>query len=158
MSEIIRHGSRERSVTSTAQDFRADFRRSGPSGDDARRCPSGQFHAHADGRLAVDFGAVAPPRQPAVEMGMMIPLGAAPAIELLLPDRGAIGRPEGEQLSIEAIDEMLAQYVETGRGTGVPLHRKWLQKHAAQNMERAPQQLKMARQMDSRCAWRCRCG
>jgi predicted unusual protein kinase regulating ubiquinone biosynthesis (AarF/ABC1/UbiB family) len=55
---------------------------------------------------------------------------------------------KGEQLSIEAIDEMLAQYVEP---VSVPVFhytRKWLQKHAQSNMERAPQQLKMARQMD----------
>ena len=36
--------------------------------------------------------------------------------------------------------------------------RKWLQKHAQSNMERAPQQLKMADRWTCQPSWRSRCG
>jgi len=69
--------------------------------------------------------------------------------DLLLPTMEKIGfiRP-GEQLSVDAVDEMLAQYVEPINVPVFHYNRKWLQRHAASNMERAPQQIKMARQMD----------
>jgi predicted unusual protein kinase regulating ubiquinone biosynthesis (AarF/ABC1/UbiB family) len=111
----------------------------------------GNFMLMPDGRLAViDFGAIAPlPDGMPVEMGMMIRLARERQYDLLLPTMEKIGFVQkGEQLSIEAIDEMLAQYVEPIEVPVFHYTRKWLQKHAAENMERAPQQLKMARQMD----------
>ncbi len=79
----------------------------------------------------------------------MIRLARDRNYDLLLPTMEKVGfvRP-GEQLSVEAIDEMLAQYVEPVEVPVFHYTRRWLQKHAASNMERAPQQLKMARQMD----------
>jgi predicted unusual protein kinase regulating ubiquinone biosynthesis (AarF/ABC1/UbiB family) len=55
---------------------------------------------------------------------------------------------KGEKLPIADIDEMLAQYVEPVEVPVFHYTRKWLQRHAAANMERTPQNLKMARQMD----------
>ncbi|MCB0931374.1 MAG: AarF/ABC1/UbiB kinase family protein [Mycobacterium sp.] len=151
MSEIIRHGSREERDLCGTRLFELTFdapARVGMMHGDAH---PGNFMLMPDGRLAViDFGAVAPlPDGLPVEMGMMIRLALHRNYELLLPTMEKIGFVQkGEQLSIEAIDEMLAQYVEPVEVPVFHYTRKWLQKHAAQNMERAPQQLKMARQMD----------
>ena len=41
---------------------------------------------------------------------------------------------KGEQLPVEAIDEMLAQYVEPIEVPVFHYTRKWLQRHAASNM------------------------
>jgi len=111
----------------------------------------GNFMMMADGRMTViDFGAVAPlPDGLPVEMGMMIRYALEKNYDLLLPAMEKIGFIRaGEQLSVEAVDEMLAQYVEPVQVPVFHYTRKWLQRHAAQNMERAPQQIKMARQMD----------
>ena len=111
----------------------------------------GNFMMMADGRMTViDFGAVAPlPDGLPVEMGMMIRYALEKNYDLLLPAMERIGFIRaGEQLSVEAVDEMLAQYVEPVQVPVFHYTRKWLQRHAAQNMERAPQQIKMARQMD----------
>ena len=151
MSEIIRHGSREERDLCGTRLFELTFdapARVGLMHGDAH---PGNFMLMPDGRLAViDFGAVAPlPDGMPVEMGMMIRLARERNYDLLLPTMEKIGFiQKGEQLPIEAIDEMLAQYVEPVEVPVFHYTRKWLQKHAAQNMERAPQQLKMARQMD----------
>ena len=151
MSEIIRHGSQEQRDLCGTRLFELTFdapARVGMMHGDAH---PGNFMLMPDGRLGViDFGAVAPlPDGVPVEMGMMIRLARERQYDLLLPTMEKIGFVQkGEQLSIEAIDEMLAQYVEPVEVPVFHYTRKWLQKHAAQNMERAPQQLKMARQMD----------
>jgi predicted unusual protein kinase regulating ubiquinone biosynthesis (AarF/ABC1/UbiB family) len=105
----------------------------------------------ADGRMTViAFGAVAPlPDGLPAELGMMIRYAMEKNYDLLLPAMERIGFIRaGEQLSVEAVDEMLAQYVEPVEVPVFHYTRKWLQRHAQSNMERAPQQIKMARQMD----------
>ena len=151
LSEIIRSGSREERDLAGTRLFELTFdapARVGLMHGDAH---PGNFMLREDGRMVViDFGAVAPlPDGLPVEMGMMIRLAQHKEYDLLLPTMEKIGFiQKGEQLSIEAIDEMLAQYVEPVQVPVFHYTRKWLQKHAASNMERAPQQLKMARQMD----------
>jgi predicted unusual protein kinase regulating ubiquinone biosynthesis (AarF/ABC1/UbiB family) len=151
MAEIIRAGSREERDLCGARLFELTFdapARVGMMHGDAH---PGKFMLLADGRMAViDFGAVAPlPDGLPVELGMMIRLAQHREYDLLLPAMEKVGfvRP-GEQVSIEAVDEIMAQHVEP---VAVPVFhytRKWLQGHAQANMERAPQQLKVARQMD----------
>ena len=111
----------------------------------------GNFMLAPDGRLVViDFGAVAPlPDGLPVEMGMMIRLARDKNYDELLPTMEKVGFIRaGEQLEVEVVDEILAQYVEPVQVPVFHYTRKWLQGHAAQNMERAPQQIKVARQMD----------
>ncbi len=151
MSEIIRRGTVEQRDLCGTRLFELTFdapRRVGMMHGDAH---PGNFMLMPDGRLAViDFGAVAPlPDGLPIEMGMMIRLARERQYDLLLPTMEKVGFiQKGEQLSLEAIDEMLAQYVEPVEVEVFHYTRKWLQKHAAENMERAPQQLRMARQMD----------
>ncbi len=151
MSEIIRDGSRhERDVCGTRL-FELTFdapARVGMMHGDAH---PGNFMLLPDDRLAViDFGAVAPlPEGLPVEMGMMIRLAQDKQYDLLFPAMEKVGFiRKGEQLSMADVDEMLAQYVEPVQVPVFHYSRKWLQRHAAANMERTPQNLKMARQMD----------
>ena len=111
----------------------------------------GNFMLAPDGRMIViDFGAVAPlPDGLPVEMGRMIRFALEKDYDELLPTMAQVGFIQpGEDISIEEIDAMLRQYVEPVEVPVFHYTRKWLQRHAASNMERAPQQLKMARQMD----------
>ena len=111
----------------------------------------GNFMLAPDGRMIViDFGAVAPlPDGLPVEMGRMIRFALEKDYDELLPTMAKVGFIQpGEDISIEEIDAMLRQYVEPVEVPVFHYTRKWLQRHAASNMERAPQQLKMARQMD----------
>ncbi len=151
MSEIIKSGTRaERDLCGTRL-FELTFdapARVGMMHGDAH---PGNFMMLPDGRMTViDFGAVAPlPNGLPVEMGAMIRLAREKNYEELLPAMENVGFiRKGEQLPREAIDEMLAQYVEPVQVPVFHYTRKWLQKHAQSNMENAPQQLKMARQMD----------
>jgi predicted unusual protein kinase regulating ubiquinone biosynthesis (AarF/ABC1/UbiB family) len=151
MSEIIRSGRpAERDLCGTRL-FELTFdapARIGMMHGDAH---PGNFMMLPDGRMAViDFGAVAPlPDGLPVELGMMIRMARDKDYEQLLPAMERIGFIRaGEQLSVEAIDEMLAQYVEPVEVPVFHYTRKWLQRHAQSNMERAPQQIKLARQMD----------
>jgi predicted unusual protein kinase regulating ubiquinone biosynthesis (AarF/ABC1/UbiB family) len=151
LSEIIRSGTQEERDLAGARLFELTFdapSRVGLMHGDAH---PGNFMLREDGRMVViDFGAVAPlPDGLPIEMGMMIRLAQHKEYDLLLPTMEKVGFVQkGEQLSVEAIDEMLAQYVEPVQVPVFHYTRKWLQKHAQSNMERAPQQLKMARQMD----------
>ena len=151
MSEIIRDGTREQRDLSGTRLFELTFdapARVGMMHGDAH---PGNFMLLPDGRLVViDFGAVAPlPDGLPVEMGQMIRLARDKNYDELLPAMARAGFiREGEELSIDAVDEMLAQYVEPVEVPVFHYTRKWIQKHAQSNMERAPQQLKMARQMD----------
>lgn len=151
LSEIIRSGTPDERDLAGIRLFELTFdapARVGMMHGDAH---PGNFMLREDGKLVViDFGAVAPlPDGLPIEMGMMIRLAREKQYDLLLPTMEKVGfiRP-GEQLSLEAIDEMLAQYVEPVQVPVFHYTRKWLQRHAASNMERAPQNLKMARQMD----------
>jgi predicted unusual protein kinase regulating ubiquinone biosynthesis (AarF/ABC1/UbiB family) len=151
MAEIIRKGTPDERDLCGTRLFELTFdapARVGMMHGDAH---PGNFMMLPDGRMAViDFGAVAPlPDGLPVEMGMMIRYAQEKNYDLLLPAMAKIGFIRaGEQLSVEAVDEMLAQYVEPVQVPVFHYTRKWLQRHAAANMERAPQQLKMARQMD----------
>ena len=151
MAEIIRKGTPDERDLCGTRLFELTFdapTRVGMMHGDAH---PGNFMMMADGRMTViDFGAVAPlPDGLPVEMGMMIRYALDKNYDLLLPAMEKIGFIRaGEQLSVEAVDEMLAQYVEPMQVPVFHYTRKWLQRHAAQNMERAPQQIKMARQMD----------
>lgn len=151
MSEIIRSGTvAQRDIMGTRL-FELTFdapARVGMMHGDAH---PGNFMLLSDDRMAViDFGAVAPlPEGLPEEMGIMIRLAKDKRYDELMPvmEKAGFVR-KGEQLPAEAIDEMLAQYVEPIEVPVFHYTRKWLQRHAASNMERAPQQLKMARQMD----------
>ena len=151
MAEIIRKGTPDERDLCGTRLFELTFdapARVGMMHGDAH---PGNFMMMADGRMTViDFGAVAPlPDGLPVEMGMMIRYADEKNYDLLLPTMEKVGFIRaGEQLSIEVVDEMLAQYVEPIKVPVFHYNRKWLQRHAAQNMERAPQQIKMARQMD----------
>ena len=151
MAEIIRKGTPDERDLCGTRLFELTFdapARVGMMHGDAH---PGNFMMMADGRMTViDFGAVAPlPDGLPVELGMMIRYAMEKNYDLLLPAMERIGFIRaGEQLSVEAVDEMLAQYVEPVQVPVFHYTRKWLQRHAAQNMERAPQQIKMARQMD----------
>ena len=151
MAEIIRKGTPDERDLCGTRLFELTFdapTRVGMMHGDAH---PGNFMMMADGRMTViDFGAVAPlPDGLPVELGMMIRYAMEKNYDLLLPAMERIGFIRaGEQLSVEAVDEMLAQYVEPVEVPVFHYTRKWLQRHAAQNMERAPQQIKMARQMD----------
>ena len=151
MSEIIRNGSQqERDICGTRL-FELTFDAPGRVGMMHGDAHPGNFMLREDRKMVViDFGAVAPlPEGLPVEMGMMIRLAQEKNYDLLLPTMEKVGFvQQGEHLAVEDIDEMLAQYVEP---VGVPVFhytRKWLQRHAAANMERTPQNLRMARQMD----------
>ena len=151
MAEIIRKGTPDERDLCGTRLFELTFdapARVGMMHGDAH---PGNFMMMADGRMTViDFGAVAPlPDGLPVEMGMMIRYALEKNYDLLLPAMERIGFIRaGEQLSVEAVDEMLAQYVEPVEVPVFHYTRKWLQRHAQSNMERAPQQIKMARQMD----------
>ncbi|MGI9123525.1 MAG: macrolide-binding ATPase MABP-1 [Mycobacterium sp.] len=151
LSEIIRDGTREERDLAGTRLFELTFdapARVGMMHGDAH---PGNFMLLPDGRMAViDFGAVAPlPDGLPIEMGEMIRLARDRNYDELLPTMERIGFiQKGEQLSNEDIDEMLAQYVEPIEVPVFHYTRKWLQRHAAANMERTPQNLKMARQMD----------
>ncbi|MEI7545991.1 MAG: AarF/UbiB family protein [Mycobacteriaceae bacterium] len=151
MAEIIRKGTPDERDLCGTRLFELTFdapARVGMMHGDAH---PGNFMLAPDGRLVViDFGAVAPlPDGLPVEMGMMIRLARDKNYDELLPTMEKVGFIRaGEQLEVEVVDEILAQYVEPVQVPVFHYTRKWLQGHAAQNMERAPQQIKVARQMD----------
>ena len=151
MAEIIRKGTPDERDLCGTRLFELTFdapARVGMMHGDAH---PGNFMLAPDGRMIViDFGAVAPlPDGLPVEMGMMIRLARDKNYDELLPTMEKVGFIRaGEQVEVEVVDEMLAQYVEPVQVPVFHYTRKWLQGHAAQNMERAPQQIKMARQMD----------
>ena len=151
MAEIISKGSTDERDLCGTRLFELTFdapARVGMMHGDAH---PGNFMLAPDGRMIViDFGAVAPlPDGLPVEMGRMIRFALEKDYDELLPTMAKVGFIQpGEDISIEEIDAMLRQYVEPVEVPVFHYTRKWLQRHAASNMERAPQQLKMARQMD----------
>jgi predicted unusual protein kinase regulating ubiquinone biosynthesis (AarF/ABC1/UbiB family) len=98
----------------------------------------------------IDFGAVAPlPGGMPVELGSMLRYAVDKNYELLLPTMEKIGFiQKGQQVSTVEIDDMLQQYVQPLEVEEFHYTRKWLQKMTALNFERAPGQIKAARQMD----------
>jgi predicted unusual protein kinase regulating ubiquinone biosynthesis (AarF/ABC1/UbiB family) len=111
----------------------------------------GNFMLMPGGKMGViDFGAVAPlPGGMPVELGQMLRYAVDKDYDKLLPTMERIGFiQKGEHVSIREIDDMLQQYVEPLEVDVFHYNRKWLQRLAAVDMERAAGQIKAARQMD----------
>jgi predicted unusual protein kinase regulating ubiquinone biosynthesis (AarF/ABC1/UbiB family) len=151
MSKIIREGTTDERDLCGTRLFELTFgapARVGMMHGDAH---PGNFMLMPDGRMGViDFGAVAPlPGGLPVELGTMMRLAQQKNYDLLLPAMEKIGFIQpGEQVSVADIDDILRQYVEPIEVEVFHYTRRWLQKQAADNMERSAQQIKMARQMD----------
>ncbi len=98
----------------------------------------------------IDFGAVAPlPGGMPIELGRMLRYAVDKNYEKLLPTMEQIGFiQKGEQVSTEDIDDMLQQYVQPLEVPVFHYNRKWLQKMAAVDMDRAAGQIRTARQLD----------
>ena len=111
----------------------------------------GNFMLMPGNKMGVmDFGAVAPlPGGMPVELGSMLRYAVDKNYDKLLPTMEKIGFiQKGQQVSISEIDDMLQQYVQPLEVEEFHYSRKWLQRMAALNFERAPGQIKTARQMD----------
>jgi predicted unusual protein kinase regulating ubiquinone biosynthesis (AarF/ABC1/UbiB family) len=151
LSVIIRDGSREQRDLMGYRLFELT--------DDAPRklemmhgdAHPGNFMLMPGGKMGViDFGAVAPlPGGMPVELGQMLRYAVDKDYDKLLPTMERIGFiQKGEHVSIREIDDMLQQYVEPLEVDVFHYNRKWLQRLAAVDMERAAGQIKAARQMD----------
>lgn len=151
MSVIIREGTQEQRDLMGTRLFELTYdapRRLELMHGDAH---PGNFMLMPDGRMGViDFGAVAPlPGGIPVELGLAVRYALAKDYDRLLPALEKIGFIQrGEQVSAEDVDEMLRQYVEPLEAEVFHYTRKWLQKMAAENMDRSVQQIKTVRQMD----------
>ena len=98
----------------------------------------------------IDFGAVAPlPGGMPPELGQMLRYAVDKNYEKLLPTMEKIGFiQKGERVSIRDIDDMLKQYVQPLEVPVFHYNRKWMQRMAAIDMDRAAGQIKAARQMN----------
>ncbi|CAN5442105.1 AarF/ABC1/UbiB kinase family protein [soil metagenome] len=98
----------------------------------------------------IDFGAVAPlPGGMPVELGSLLRYAVDKNYDKLLPTMEKIGFiQKGEKVSPIDIDDMLKQYVQPLEVEVFHYNRKWLQKMAAVDCDRAAGQLKAARQMN----------
>jgi predicted unusual protein kinase regulating ubiquinone biosynthesis (AarF/ABC1/UbiB family) len=98
----------------------------------------------------IDFGAVAPlPGGMPVELGQLLRYAVDKEYDKLLPTMEKIGFiQKGQQVSAREIDDMLQQYVQPLEVEEFHYTRKWLQKMASVNMDRAAGQIRTARQMD----------
>jgi predicted unusual protein kinase regulating ubiquinone biosynthesis (AarF/ABC1/UbiB family) len=98
----------------------------------------------------IDFGAVAPlPGGMPVELGQLLRYAVDKNYDKLLPTMEKIGFiQKGQQVSASEIDNMLQQYVQPLEVAEFHYTRKWLQKMASVDFDRAAGQLKAARQMD----------
>ncbi|MFZ0834003.1 MAG: AarF/UbiB family protein [Mycobacterium sp.] len=111
----------------------------------------GNFMLMADGKMGViDFGAVAPlPGGLPVELGHMLRFALDKDYDNLVATMEQIGFIQpGEQVSVREIDDMLRQYVEPVQSEVFHFTRKWLQRIAADQMDRSVAQIKTARQLD----------
>lgn len=110
----------------------------------------GNFMLMPDNKMGIiDFGAVAPmPGGQPRELGQILRYAVDKNYDKLLPTMEKIGFIQsGEQVSTDDIDQLLRQYVEPLQTPVFHYNRKWLQKMAAFDMDKAPGQLKTARQM-----------
>lgn len=98
----------------------------------------------------IDFGAVAPlPGGMPRELGQMLRYAVDRDYDKLLPTMEKIGFiQKGEKVSTADIDDMLKQYVQPLEVDEFHYTRKWLQKMAAVDLDRAAGQIRTARQMD----------
>lgn len=111
----------------------------------------GNFMLMADDKMGViDFGAVAPlPGGMPVELGQLLRYAVDKNYDQLLPTMEKIGFiQKGEKVSATDIDDMLKQYVQPLEVEVFHYNRKWLQRMAAVDFDRAAGQIKTARQMD----------
>ncbi len=151
MSVIIREGTQEQRDLMGTRLFELTYdapRRLEMMHGDAH---PGNFMLMPDGRMGViDFGAVAPlPGGIPVDLGLAVRYALAKDYDRLLPTLEKIGFIQrGEQVSADDVDDMLRQYVEPLEVEVFHYTRKWLQKMAAENMDRSVQQIKTVRQMD----------
>jgi predicted unusual protein kinase regulating ubiquinone biosynthesis (AarF/ABC1/UbiB family) len=150
LSEIIRHGTQDqRDLMATRL---MEFTDGSPSvlemvHGDAH--PGNFMLLPGDKMGVIDFGAVAPmPGGWPIELGQIIRYAMDKNYEKLIPTMEQVGFiQKGEQVSARDIDDMLRQYVEP---VSVPVFhytRKWLQKMATIDFDRAPGQIKTVRQM-----------
>ncbi|WP_099024082.1 macrolide-binding ATPase MABP-1 [Mycolicibacterium palauense] len=97
----------------------------------------------------IDFGAVAPlPGGMPPELGQILRYAVDKNYDKLLPTMEKIGFIQrGEQVDVRDIDKMLQQYVQPLEVEVFHYNRKWLQKMAAMDIDRAPGQIRTARQM-----------
>lgn len=98
----------------------------------------------------IDFGAVAPmPGGWPIELGQILRYAVDKNYDKLLPTMEKVGFiQKGQKVSTRDIDDMLKQYVEPLEVPVFHYTRKWLQKMTALDLEKAPGQIKAARQMD----------
>ncbi|MGB3483102.1 MAG: AarF/UbiB family protein [Mycobacterium sp.] len=98
----------------------------------------------------IDFGAVAPlPGGMPVELGRILRYAVDKNYDKLLPTMEQIGFiQKGERVEPREIDDMLKQYVQPLEVEVFHYNRKWLQKLATVDFERAPGQIRTARQMN----------
>ncbi|CAN5500950.1 AarF/ABC1/UbiB kinase family protein [soil metagenome] len=98
----------------------------------------------------IDFGAVAPlPGGMPVELGQLLRYAVDKNYDKLLPTMEKIGFiQKGEKVSPIDIDDMLKQYVQPLEVDVFHYNRKWLQKMASVDFDRAAGQIKTARQMN----------
>ena len=98
----------------------------------------------------IDFGAVAPmPGGWPIELGQILRYAVDKNYDKLLPTMEKVGFiQKGQKVSTRDIDDMLKQYVEPLEVPVFHYTRKWLQKMTALDLEKAPGQIKTARQMD----------
>jgi predicted unusual protein kinase regulating ubiquinone biosynthesis (AarF/ABC1/UbiB family) len=151
MAEIIRNGTTEqRDLMGTRLvelTFDAPRRLEMIHGD----AHPGNFMLMPDGRMGViDFGAVAPlPGGFPIELGMSIRLAREKNYDLLLPTMEKAGLiQKGQQVSVRDIDDMLRQHVEPVEVEVFHYNRKWLQRAAAQRIDRSVSQMRTVRQLD----------
>lgn len=151
MAEIIRNGTTEqRDLMGTRLvelTFDAPRRLEMIHGD----AHPGNFMLMPDGRMGViDFGAVAPlPGGFPIELGMSIRLAREKNYDLLLPTMEKAGLiQKGQQVSVRDIDDMLRQHVEPVEVEVFHYNRKWLQRAAAQRIDRSMSQMRTVRQLD----------
>ena len=111
----------------------------------------GNFMLMPDGRMGViDFGAVAPlPGGLPVELGLAIRQARDKDYDAVLATMERAGFiQKGQQVSVRDIDDMLRQYVEPVEVEIFHYTRKWLQKMAGMQFDRAGAQINAARKMD----------
>lgn len=98
----------------------------------------------------IDFGAVAPmPGGWPVELGQILRYAVDRNYDKLLPTMRKVGFiQKGQEVSTREIDEMLRQYVEPLEVPVFHYRRKWLQRMATLELDRAAGQIRAARQMD----------
>lgn len=151
LAQIIRHGTQD-------QRDLMGYRLFELTDDAPRRLEMMHGDAHpgnfmllpGDKMGVIDFGAVAPlPGGMPVELGQLLRYAVNKDYDKLLPTMEKIGFiQKGEKVSIADIDDMLKQYVQPLQVDVFHYNRKWLQKMAAVDLDRAAGQIRTARQMD----------